>query len=224
MNQNSIEQTGLATFTKMKGAWPWTTKGSSAIMSVRAAAKRPTFDFTFHPSAAPFTDPEQAYLSFHPDARYGYIATGALVFDVLDPATPRILLLQRSASDSMPNRWEIPGGACDDEDESILYAVARELWEEARLKARHISAPVGEPNLFTSRSGKQICKFNFIVEVEMNAKGQLRPRLDPKEHQQFVWASEPEVRMKKANDVELMFTTPELMATVLQGFDQIKED
>lgn len=192
-------------------------------MSVGAATKRPTFDFTFHTSAAPFTAPEQAYLGSHPDARYGYIATGALVFDTVDPAKPRILLLQRSASDSMPNRWEIPGGACDNEDESILYAVARELWEEARLKAKHISAPVGDPHLFTSRSGKQICKFNFIVQVEMNAEGQSVPRLDPEEHQQFVWASESEVRVKKANDVELMFTTPELMATVLQAFDQIKE-
>jgi 8-oxo-dGTP pyrophosphatase MutT (NUDIX family) len=35
----------------------------------------------------------------------------------------------------MPGRQEIPGGGVDDDDESILHAVERELWEEAALTA-----------------------------------------------------------------------------------------
>ena len=97
--------------------------------------------------------------------------------------------MQRSASDSMPNKWETPGGGVDDEDESILHAVARELWEEAGLKSKQISAPVGEPYLFTSRSGKRICKFNFVVQVKADAESRFTVKLDPEEHQRFVWAS-----------------------------------
>jgi 8-oxo-dGTP pyrophosphatase MutT (NUDIX family) len=184
-------------------------------------AQSPTFDFTFPPSASIFTATHQEYVTAHSDARYMRIATGALVFDTVDPITPRILLLQRSAKDSMPNQWEIPGGGCDDEDESILHAVARELREEAGLKAIHISGPVGNTHFFSSRSGKKICKFNFVVQAETNPEGRLMARLDPTEHQQFVWASLAEVRAKKAENIELDFTTPELVATILQAFDQL---
>jgi 8-oxo-dGTP pyrophosphatase MutT (NUDIX family) len=193
-------------------------------MSGEAATKRPAFDFTFHPSASPFTASQQSYLSAHPDARYNYIATGALVFDTTNPSVPRLLLLQRSASDSMPNRWEIPGGGCDDEDESILHAVARELWEEAGLKAARISAPVGNPHYFCSRSGKRICKFSFVVQAEPDATGRLVVKLNPEEHQRLVWASEDEVKVKKAKDVELNFTTKELEYTILLAFDQVKKE
>jgi 8-oxo-dGTP pyrophosphatase MutT (NUDIX family) len=193
-------------------------------MSEATAAKRPTFDFTFHPSASAFNIPQQSYLSAHPDARFNYTATGALVFDTTNQLIPRILLLQRSASDSMPNKWEIPGGGVDDEDESILHAVARELWEEAGLKATKISAPIGEPYLFTSRSGKRICKFNFVVQVETDAESRLMVKLDPEEHQRFVWASEEEVRTRKTKDVELDFTMEELEQTVLIAFNQLKDE
>lgn len=118
----------------------------------------------------------------------------------------------------MPGRWEIPGGGCDDDDESILHGVARELWEEAGLNAISIGPLVGNPHLFVSRSGKQICKFNFMVDAEKSADGTLQVKLDPDEHQRFVWASEEEVRTKKVGDVELEFTTGDLEATVLEAF------
>ena len=42
----------------------------------------------------------------------------------------------------MPLLWEVPGGACDFEDESLLHAVARELCEESGLRARRVEALV----------------------------------------------------------------------------------
>ena len=195
-------------------------------MSTQYVPKGHKFDFTFHHAASPFTASQQAYLKSHPDARYEYIATGALVFDTTDQSVPRIILLQRlphSAGDSMPDQWEVPGGGCEDDDESILHSVARELWEEAGLEARYIGAPAGNPQLFTSRSGKKVCKFNFVVETEKVAGQQPAPTLDPKEHQQFVWASEFEVRAKKARGFDLCFTSEELVNTILQAFDQLKE-
>ena len=66
----------------------------------------------------------------------------------------------------MPNRWEVLGGGCGDEDESILHGVARELWEEAGFKATCINALVGDPHFFIGRSGKRICKFHFMAQAE----------------------------------------------------------
>jgi 8-oxo-dGTP pyrophosphatase MutT (NUDIX family) len=194
------------------------------IMFSEAASQPLSFVFTHHPSAASFTASQQAYLKAHPSPDYGYIATGALVFDRSDQATPRILLLQRAPGDSMPGRWEIPGGGVDDEDESVLHAVARELLEEAGLKARHIGPTIGAPHLFSTKSGKKICKFIFLVQAEPDAEGQLRTSLDSQEHQRFVWASENEVRSGKANGIELPFTTEELRSLVLQAFDYLEND
>ena len=183
----------------------------------------PIFQFSAHPSTSPFTVSQERYLSQNSDERFQYIATGALVFDIREGADPRILLLQRSAQDSMPNKWEVPGGACDDEDESILHGLARELWEEAGLKATYIEPPLGEPHLFTSRSGKRICKFVFVVQVEQGAEGHLDVELDPEEHRQFLWASQDEVKAKKVGDVELEFTTQDLENTVRQSFGYIEK-
>ncbi|KKP06723.1 hypothetical protein THAR02_01212 [Trichoderma harzianum] len=189
-----------------------------------AAAKRPAsnLQFTVHPSAAPFTVSQQAYLAAHPDPRYTYIATGSLVFDTSNQSCPRLLLLQRAAHDSMPNKWEVPGGGCDDEDESILHAAARELWEEAGLKAIHLGAPVGRPYFLQSRSGKKVCKFVFPVQAETNSGGRMDVTLDPREHQSFTWASEEEVKAKRIKDMELEFTTKDLECIVLAAFSQFK--
>lgn len=143
------------------------------------------------------------------------------MFDKSDRDTPRILLVQRSANDTMPGKWEVPGGACDDEDESILHAVTRELWEEAGLKATHIREAVGNPHLFVTRSEKCICKLNFVVEVEKDDEGRLQPKLDPEEHQQFVWASEAEVRSRKVGDIELDFTSARLEDAMLRTFEEL---
>ncbi|KAF2722919.1 hypothetical protein K431DRAFT_292968 [Polychaeton citri CBS 116435] len=183
----------------------------------------PKAAFTFHPSAAPFNMPQQTYLSRNPDDRYSYIATGALVFDTSVPNAPRVLLLQRSASDSMSSQWEIPGGGCDDDDKSILHAAARELWEEARLKATWIGKPTGDMQLFSSRSGKKICKFNFLIKAEMDAEGKLAVSLDPTEHQQYVWACKDDVKARKVGQVPLQFTSSELENIVLNSFAHVNE-
>lgn len=62
-----------------------------------------------------------------------------------------------------------------------------------------------------------------MVQAETNTEGRLEAKLDPEEHQRFVWASETEVRSRRAKDVDLNFTTKELVVTVLRGFDQIRE-
>ncbi|KAH7014453.1 NUDIX hydrolase domain-like protein, partial [Microdochium trichocladiopsis] len=110
----------------------------------------------------------------------------------------RVLLVQRAPHDSMPLRWEVPGGGCDEEDPSILYSCARELFEETGLKAVGVG-PLVRGGLggqfFRSRSGKLVCKFQFVVAVDLDAG--LRVKLDPNEHFAYIWATEEEVRRKE---------------------------
>lgn len=151
-------------------------------------------------------------------ALLGGLATSALVFlpraaAAAADGADRLLLIQRAAHDSMPNKWEPPGGAADPEDPSVLHACARELFEEAGLVASRVLRVVGDGDdvdgdygsagmVFMNRSGTRLfVKFCFEVEVEAGAgaDGDGRPvvRLDANEHQDWVWATEEEVK----NDV-----------------------
>ncbi|KAL8917297.1 MAG: hypothetical protein Q9208_008018 [Pyrenodesmia sp. 3 TL-2023] len=178
------------------------------------------------PSTSHLSIPAQTYLSqYQSEHACKFLATGAIVF-----SASRILLLQRSPGDSMPNRWETPGGACDN-DQTILHAVARELYEETMLVATSVGPMVGEGYTFKTRSGKMVRKLNFIVEIERrggNGDGDsgsdhnFEVRLRPEEHQDFVWATEEEVRARKVGDVEIGFTMPEQETVVLDAFAVLK--
>jgi 8-oxo-dGTP pyrophosphatase MutT (NUDIX family) len=183
-----------------------------------AGTPHPTFNFTSHPSVSSFAVPYETYLSNHAgeNLKFKFIAVGALVFDGSTP--DRILLLQRAANDSMPSLWETPGGACDKEDPSILHGAVRELWEEAGLTAASIRSQVGDGYLFETKTGKQVCKFNFLVEPEKNPDEKLDVKLSAREHQNYVWAAEEEVKAGKVGDLELKFTLVEQKEVVLQAF------
>lgn len=195
------------------------------IMSTMA--KRPAFSFTHSDAVEDFTVSNRSYLATRPDASFDYIATSALVIDSRKKPEPLILLLQRAASDSEPNKWEPPGGACDDDDPSILHAAARELWEEAGLEAAHIDGLVGDPYFFSLRNGKKVCQFSFAVHVRAaNDSAGVAPmvvRLDPAEHQNYVWATEAEVKAKNSGGIELRFTRDEVQRMVLLALKRSKE-
>lgn len=165
----------------------------------------------------------KSYLAAHPEATFDYIATAALVLSSEAGDEPRVLLLQRAASDSNPNRWEPPGGGCDDEDETILHGAARELWEEAGLQASRIDGPIGD-HCFTSRSGKRICQFNFVVPAVVGSRAPPDVKLDPKEHQQFIWATNDEIIAMNSNGMELDFTSEEVQRIVLLAFDYFRKN
>jgi len=180
----------------------------------------PQYRFIRHPSTTPFTVPSQTYLANNPDSKFKYMATGALVFDNSESDNPRVLLLQRCAHDSWPNCWEIPGGACDAEDESILHGVARELWEESGLVASHIGPTIGDAQLFVSTSGRHVGKFVFLVTTVSGEDGKApEVKLSPEEHQNFVWASEEEVKSKRIGDIKLDFTTSDAYDGVLKALE-----
>ncbi|KAF6831085.1 nudix domain protein [Colletotrichum musicola] len=138
----------------------------------------------------------------------------------------RILLLQRAAHDSMPNLWETPGGSADDDDASLLIACARELWEEAGLEAVEIVRVVSEGegkepgSVFTNRTGTVVfCRFAFEVRVR---PGEVK--IDPEEHQDFVWATEEEVKAGRVGGKEIPVTNGQMLRLILDGFRRRAEE
>jgi len=185
--------------------------------------------FTFEESLRPWAVPAKGYLAKHNRPWHG-LAGGNVVFDATGR---RVLLIQRASHDSMPNRWEIPGGAVDDEDASILHGAARELREEAGLTAVHyhsavtVNAESGSlEHVFTNRTGTVTwCAFIFVAEVRWpedvseNDRSVPVVTLDPNEHQDFVWAMEEEVRDQRMQSGRAIpFTTPEVQGIVLNAF------
>ncbi|KUI65029.1 MutT-like protein [Cytospora mali] len=195
-----------------------------------APTPSPPASFTFPPLLFPFNVSKEDYLSkLNEDAatKLDHLATGAIVFSSHHTdQQDRILLVQRASHDSMPNRWEIPGGAVDD-GETILNGLAREVWEESGLKVKNMEAAVWEGQMFRTTRGKRVCKFTFVVEAENSGE----VKLDPNEHQDHVWATEEECRAKRVvrseegkGATKLVFTTAPQEAAILKAFAWWKEN
>ncbi|KAL1613893.1 hypothetical protein SLS54_010170 [Diplodia seriata] len=175
-------------------------------------------------SAKPFTVAEElahlsvshrAYLQRHP--QWQQLAVGALVFKA-----GRLLLVQRSATErAFPTVWEVPGGSVDSDDETVLHAVARELEEETGLHVTSIDHEVGVGVQFRTGSGENRTnwlKLAFEVAVAEQEAEEIAIRLDPVEHQDYLWVEEEDVRRGEVNGTRLEFMTADQRALVLEGF------
>lgn len=170
-------------------------------------------DFAVANELSEFTVPMKKYLEDKPE--YHLLAVGAQVY-----WNGRVLLVQRSASDSIPLKWETPGGACDEEDATVLHAASRELFEESGLYATRIARLVSHWSWHHRRLNSTIVKYNFVVEVKCLDNEAPKVKLDPKEHEQFVWATKVEVeadRTKQGN-IALNFTSTDQKQSILDGF------
>ncbi|KAH8422368.1 NUDIX hydrolase [Aspergillus melleus] len=134
----------------------------------------------------------------------------------------RVLLLQRSQHDSLPGFWEGPGGLCEVTDDSILAGAAREVYEESGL---HVSRfvdliAVDEWTRVKSDEVVRAAKFTFLVEVEEaeTVGWEEMVNLEPEEHEEFVWATEEEVKYGvEGNGSRLRFVGDQ-GKTLLRGF------
>ncbi|KAH9896339.1 hypothetical protein F4778DRAFT_263513 [Xylariomycetidae sp. FL2044] len=151
----------------------------------------------------------------------------------------RVLLLQRSAHEFLPLRWEVPGGQCEPaRDASIVGAACRELREEAGLRAVEVTHVVEDRHDFADDvDGSVWRKMTFLIRVEGdeeagglgkegNGNGdgdsEIVVRLDPNEHEDYVWADEEEVRRDRVGDKVLDWTSPEQKKTVLDAFALVR--
>ncbi|KAK6340823.1 hypothetical protein TWF696_009141 [Orbilia brochopaga] len=106
----------------------------------------------------------------------------------------QLLLIRRSASETFPGMYEVPGGGAEPPpiDSTLLDSVARELFEETGLVAKHIVRLINTADLVSSR-GKKIHKFHFQVEVQ-DAE---RVVLQPAEHDDYRWVGLDELAGKQ---------------------------
>lgn len=207
------------------------TRPNKPIMTSSGPANKdsPPSTFSTPPTLSEFQVSSSQYVASQPDnpqkldTKPDHLATGIIVFN-----GPRILLIQRSLTDSMPGRWETAGGAVDSTDSTILHGAARELWEETGLHAQRFISAVGNPWSFRSRSGKNVLKFNFIADVEETGgfgdavDGEVRVKLDPKEHRAWVWASRDDVLGGRVAGVEVSMAS-EQRRVILDAFDERDE-
>ena len=183
-----------------------------------------TMGFTVHHSAEPYAVSAQTYLSKHPKpgSPQRVIMTAAYAVDT-SAHPPRILLVQRALGDSKPGLWETPGGRVDPADRTILHGLERELREEAGLVATRVGPLVSQYSFPAGR--KVFTKCNFLVEAARHGHEGLAVRLDPKEHQDHVWATEAEVMQRRVERVEgrghvhLAFTSQDQERAILQAFE-----
>lgn len=159
--------------------------------------------------------PAKEWLTKHQREWYHLVA-GCVVFNPVG----KVLLVQRASHDFMPDKWEIPGGSVDNEDVTILAGAARELWEEAGLVATRFAyvvpeGPEQDPGQLWVTSGTTVwCRFSFVAEVE----DWENVRLDPDEHQDFLWATMEEVRAQRVGDREVPITTSAMSSVILEAF------
>ncbi|KAJ5159400.1 uncharacterized protein N7482_006404 [Penicillium canariense] len=156
---------------------------------------------------------------------------------------PRILLLQRALTDSMPGCWEGPGGAAEpEEDQTLLDGVVREVTEESGLHVSRILELVAVDVWdHTRRNGDKIriAKYSFIVEVHeataVRSDGSPQPvarddipvQLEATEHQAFDWALEEDVRhSQQTGQGKYQLPLPSIGrqgANILRAFELFRE-
>ncbi|KAI0008981.1 NUDIX hydrolase domain-like protein [Xylariaceae sp. FL0662B] len=171
----------------------------------------PPTAFAVSPSLQAYQISPTAYLERHKSSIQRLVAAGIVMHG------NRVLLVQRSAHEFLGLRWEVPGGQCEATDETITAAACRELWEEAGLRAVAV-VDVVEAHQDWVDGDATWRKITFAVEVEADAVGEVRVKLDPNEHEDFVWASETEVRESRCGEKVLSWTCEEQRRTVLNAF------
>ncbi|KAE8334332.1 P-loop containing nucleoside triphosphate hydrolase protein [Aspergillus arachidicola] len=159
-----------------------------------------------------------------------------LVLILWDLPKPCILLIQRALCDSKPEFWEVPAGSCEEQDKTLRDALEREVREETGLQLSQVIYALPIQTWTRSKEGEQHewVGLPYIIEVselEHSISHENRQgvsgralkwkdviQLNPKEHQDFAWATEDEVRRDKykmfGNHKE---TILEAFATVTQN-------
>jgi 8-oxo-dGTP diphosphatase len=140
---------------------------------------------------------------------YDYLARKAKVDEVINLLVGAIiiddsgnfLLMKRNSSDFMGGIFEIPSGKIE-LNETIPYALSREIKEETNLNLRKINSFINEFD-YQSSSGKKSRQLNFTVSIECYSVPIILS-----EHEDYKWIHYSDI--EKLTDI-----TPELKYTLL---------
>lgn len=158
-----------------------------------------------------------------------YIAQNDEIFGIIGTAiiihNARVLLVQRASTDDYPDLWEVPGGGADD-DETIVQCAIRELQEETGLVACEVTSMIGEYELAEKRLEGQKSQqrkwkvFMFLINVD-SSDVHLEIKLDPDEHQAYLWATAAEVQEGVCGNTELEGMSNNQKNAILASFDLV---
>lgn len=209
---------------------------------------------------------------------FSHLVTAGAIFH-----KDRLLLVQRSAEDSYPGYWEIPGGSTEPADKSVRDALAREIREETGLTLKTVVQQVIPAETFNTGWNKQTKKWlkcSFLIDITEEAKVEAGEeikvqeakekaeevvaietkkleelmddadkvlqnelehakserteslaneigvpviKLNPKEHQFHLWATEDEVRNRMVQGKKLDFICDEQVQALLNAFQLHKQ-
>ena len=100
----------------------------------------------------------------------------------------KCLFIRRSKqNDVLPEIWDIPGGTIE-QDESVMNGLSREVAEEVNLKIENI-----KPLYFLENDDK-VKNVHFIKIIFKADLVDSDIRLNPEEHDNFVWADRSSVQ------------------------------
>jgi 8-oxo-dGTP pyrophosphatase MutT (NUDIX family) len=182
-------------------------------------------EFTFPDHLQRFSVAPAIYLAQNPTLS-GIIVSGVVVHAFADPrhngpAINRVLIVQRAATDGFPLLWETPGGGVDEDDESILSALQRELMEEAGLVVGRVLGLLEEGTEWKVKGGGRWRKVTFLVSAGDDGGGfaDREPKvvLNADEHVDHVWASEEEIERGECQGREIVFAYGEGQEIALRG-------
>lgn len=169
-----------------------------------------------------YHQPLSTYLPKHPSITGGLVVS-AVIIHTSPTNVARTLIIQRALKDGFPLKWETPGGGVEDFDASILSAAAREVKEETGLDVdpeKDILGTVGGG--FTEweepKTGLWWRKVVFLVRIVGVEEGLPVVRLEEREHRDWRWATEEEVR-----EGGIEFAYGELARGILEGFGRVRE-
>lgn len=152
-----------------------------------------------------------------------------------DPET-RLLIVQRAAEEtSFPNKWEVPGGSCERDDPSVAHSLGREVFEETSLRLTRYCRQVGRSNNWIDgRDHTNWLKLTFEIEVEElhGLGGQCTKegyegvaiQLDSKEHQNYAWATENQIKQSHSNSGPYPTITEAQSEKLVEAFALHRED
>ncbi|KAK0707307.1 NUDIX hydrolase domain-like protein [Lasiosphaeris hirsuta] len=159
----------------------------------------------------PFATPPASYLAANPTV-VDLVVSATVIRTSAPGPVPRVLLIQRAATDGFPLLWESPGGGVErNNDATLLHALQRELAEETGLALARVAALLDDKYEW---AGGRARKITFLVEVDADQE----VVLDPAEHADFVWATEAEVRDGRCDGRVLDFAYPGARELVLEAF------
>ena len=151
---------------------------------------------------------------------YTGIASNPASKSQIEPA--RLLILQRSHTERrFPDPWEVPSGDAELTDPTILHSLARVTFEQTGFRLQKAVGQIGDGEALKTSTGRgfrlsfevDVTELAIVGELDCATLGHLEVTLDEDEHQEFVWATEEDIR-----DEIYPIVTPEQTAVILQAF------